>query len=286
MAATRAKRRQRIRILVIVLCLLGILVLTGLDQRLQVRHYDLSFPGLPDGFSGETYCVIADPHGSYMAGGENDLLSAIREEAPGAVFLLGDLLMEDDPDFDGLSDFLSVLVKIAPVYSVSGNHDRWEGFYKQYLTCLQNAGVICLEDGETTLTRGGDSIHLVGFADPPFWTNEPKTEQIAATVSKLPAGDGFDILLYHRANFFDAVAGKGYDLVLSGHLHGGIVRLPFIGPLFRELPVGEMTYAGGKYDKDGTVLVSCRGLGNNVWVPRVFNRPELVAITLKKGEMN
>lgn len=283
MRATRAKGHRGAAIAAVILVLLVLFIATALDGRLCVTEYKVTSLEIPAAFDGLRLAVVADPHGSYMHKG-SELAARIREEKADAILLLGDMLDETAPDMEAFSEFLAEIAEIAPVYAVSGNHDRWHDYYREFLTACESAGVTLLEDGEALLHRGADTIRLVGFADPEFWTADPPEGCMDATLRKLPAGDGFDILLFHRANVFEHVADAGFELVISGHLHGGVVRLPLIGPVMKNLPVGDMTYAGGRYTAGESTLIVSRGLGNNTEVPRIFNRPELVVITLKTSE--
>ncbi len=283
MRATRAKGHRGAVIAVAVLMLIALLAVTALDGRLCVTEYEVESPKIPAGFGGLRLAVVADPHGSYMHK-DSELAVRIAEKKADVILLLGDMLDETAPDMESFSEFLAELAEIAPVYAVSGNHDRWHDYYRAFLAVCESAGVTVLEDRACTLTRGSETIRLVGFADPEFWTAEPPEGCMDEVLEKLPAGDGFDLLLFHRANVFDHVADAGYELVISGHLHGGVVRFPFLGPVFKSLPVGDMTYAGGKYTVGESTLIVSRGLGNNTEVPRIFNRPELVMITLKASE--
>ncbi len=283
MRATRANGSRKTLKFLLALVLLGIFCIAGLDRRLCVTEYDIASPELPAEFDGLRIAVVADSHGSFMHK-ESELAARIAEEKADVILLLGDMLDEAEPDMVSFSEFLSEIAEIGPVYAVSGNHDRWHDYYREFLTACKTAGVTLLEDGEALLHRGTDTIRFVGFADPEFWTADPPEGCMDATLQALPAGDGFDILLFHRANVFDHVSGAGYELVISAHLHGGLVRLPLIGPIVPRLPVGHMTYAGGRYMAGDTTLIVSRGLGNNVEVPRIFNRPELVMITLKTSE--
>ena len=289
MTDTRGKKRRTGWIVfAAILLLIAVLALIALDQRIETTEYTVSFPTLPAGWDGVRIALVADPHGNGMTEGETELLQALQNTHPDYIFCLGDMLNEKEPDFDGFLCAMRAFAGIAPTYMVSGNHDRWtewEGsyfaYYRKFTSLCGQAGVTLLEDASVLLRRGGDDVRLIGFADPEFWSSDGDGS-MSKTVESLPGTDDFDVLLFHRANLFPQVAGQGYELVCSGNLLGGVVRIPLIGPVFRRLPVGEMTYAGGVYELSDTVLVSSRGLGNNTAVPRVFNRPELVILTLKR----
>lgn len=106
-------------------------------------------------------------------------------------------------------------------------------------------------------------------------------EYVAAADTSIKKGAGYQILLFHRANMLDYFNDKAYDLILSGHMHGGQVRLPLLGGL--KSPHGDWfpKYSGGRYDVESKTYIVSRGIGNAVRVPRLFNRPELVVVTLQ-----
>lgn len=282
MRATRDRTRRVLRVLVFAAAI-ALLCLAALDTRLQISHYTLQAEGLPAAFDGLRIAVVADPHGSGMQA-DSALAELLGAQQADIIVLLGDMLDEDAPDMEAFGEFLARITAPAPVFAVSGNHDRWNGYYKELAAVYGQAGVHFLEDGDYTLWREGESIRLVGFADPETWSAETESGCMDGVMEKLPPSGQYDILLFHRATLFDEIAEAGYELVLSGHLHGGVVRVPFFGPLFSHLPVGDTTYAGGQYSAGDTTLIVSRGLGNSVAVPRVCNRPELVIITLKGQE--
>ena len=112
-------------------------------------------------------------------------------------------------------------------------------------------------------------------------------DRVKCAAKKLGKFDGYEILLFHRANLFELLDGYGFDLVLAGHMHGGQIRLPLIGgmvspktSILSDKMLRPKYFAGAYSYSDMTMLVS-RGLGNPMILPRIFNRPELLSITLK-----
>ena len=100
--------------------------------------------------------------------------------------------------------------------------------------------------------------------------------------------DGFNVLMFHRANLLDVFKNTDFDLILSGHMHGGQFRIPGIGgvvsPKTNFMQKGRIffpKYFGGEYSLDDTKMIVSRGIGNPTILPRVFNRPEICSITLK-----
>ena len=172
------------------------------------------------------------------------------------------------------------LSAIAPTYYVTGNHEWAVGRVPEMKKALESAGVTVLTNRYVTLTRNGDSIILAGIDDPNGYADQKTPEQLAAELYA-DQGDPFWLLLAHRGNRFPTQYSLlGADLVLSGHGHGGIWRLPFtdglIGNDFELFP----TYMAGFYEENGSVLFATRGLGNSGRSFRLLNRPEVAVLTL------
>ncbi|MEI6101736.1 MAG: metallophosphoesterase, partial [Eubacteriales bacterium] len=178
-------------------------------------------------------------------------------------------------------DLISGLGKIAPIYAVSGNHDLWNPDFKKNQSLLAGAGAILLENTSQTVQRGADSIRICGITDPNTLDETQATACTQAYMQRVQASGGYDILLYHRANLLDLFAGSGYELILSGHLHGGQVRLPGFGGIVSPEGRAFPKYGGGVYAiGNGCTAVVSRGLGNTAIFPRIYDAPELVLVTL------
>ena len=174
-----------------------------------------------------------------------------------------------------------------PIYAVSGNHDRQCGKYEEIIASLWAHDVYILEYDSVRFERGGESIVLMGIQDPKH--DIVTDEKIAAIRGNIKnqlsrRKDYFTILLSHRADLYPQIKDTGVDLILSGHLHGGIVRVPFVGGLIgRDKKVSiSSNYEYGVYKEDGnaTMIVS-GGCDKNPAKRRFFNPPEILLITLK-----
>ena len=171
------------------------------------------------------------------------------------------------------------LAAIAPTYYVTGNHEWAVGSVPALKKTLTDLGVTVLSNRYVTLDRNGDTIILAGIDDPNGYADQKTPEELAAELYAAE-GDPFWMLLAHRNDrFADQYSLLGADLVLSGHAHGGIVRLPFTDGLFGHdelLP----SYTAGLYEENGSVLFATRGLGSSIPAYRLFNRPEVAVLTL------
>ena len=250
---------------------------------LTVSHTGAELNGLPAEFDGYRIAHLSDLHGHEYGEGNSNLLALLREQEPDLIVITGDLIDQKD-QLQMIPALARGLAAIAPTYYVTGNHE-WglgTGTVKELKNLLSQCGVTALSNQYEMLERNGARIVLAGVDDPNGYADQMTPEELYAKIGSEAPGL-FTVLLAHRNDRFEQYAAAGYDFVLSGHGHGGIVRLPFVGGLmgtdrhlFPERTSGLYTLG------DSTLFVS-RGLGNNT-VPfqgfRIFNRPELAVITL------
>lgn len=262
----------------------------GLDNRLEVTFCELSFKNLPPEFDGLRIAHISDLHSESTA----HLAREITDREPDIIAVTGDIIHDDDRPLAGMLFFFEQLTKIAPVYAVSGNHDLRNSGLHAFLHELCAKGVHFLDDRTEKLTRGDAEIALCGLRDPYVKAPGVIKKNLSRSVRTLPDYDGFKILLFHRANQFDKLKALGFDLILTGHMHGGQVRIPGGGGVLppksslleSERGVFFPKYCNGIYRSNGTTMLVNRGIGNPMPIPRLFNRPELGIITLKKEKEN
>lgn len=255
-----------------------IFVLVGLNPMLQVTNYTYQSSEIPAAFDDFKICHISDLHCKSFGKDNKQLLDKIREMNPNIVVLTGDIVDENHTDLSSVETLFAELKNMGiPGYYITGNHELEEDASAQYtalLSYMEEYGITNLDDASSTITRGEDSISLTGCR----WYSKYLVNFLQPTTP-----EGFHILLYHGADFFDLISDYNYDLVLTGHIHGGVIRIPFLdkgvlgnsGELFPK-------YTGGIYQNaygTSTMIVS-RGLGD-AKLPRFYNRPELVCITLK-----
>ncbi|OPX43176.1 putative metallophosphoesterase [Ruminiclostridium hungatei] len=266
------------------LCL--VFALVYFSTVIGVSHYMLESRRIPAEFDGFKILQISDFHTGTFHGGTKALIQKSVKEKPDIIAITGDLIDEDRINTQPVKELAAALVKVAPVYFVSGNHDVWYNGFEDFEKMLENLGVQLLDNRQFLLQRGGAGIMLFGIRDPNSWNDLMAEAYLKEKLGAFKPGEGFNILLYHRANMFELIKGKGFQLVLSGHMHGGQVQLPFIGGLVspqqkqRWFP----DFTDGRWNAEGTTMIVSRGLGNNAPVPRMFNPPELVAVTLKSTE--
>ena len=277
------KRRALTFAALIVLALLGAGMLLS-KYGLGVTRLEIGLEGLPEGFDGFRIVQLSDLHGSRFGEGNARLIEKVRAEEPELIALTGDFLDEGktERELPELEALVRELAAIAPVYFVSGNHDWASGEAYTLFETLEAAGAVCLRNEYLRLERGGDSIVLAGVDDPNGPAEMAEPDEFVAQLRE-EAPEDFVLLLAHRAYWAERYPGLDVDLILCGHTHGGVVRLPFVGGLAASNMGLFPEYDAGLFELPGYTLFISRGLGNSVPLPRFLNTPELVSITLRQG---
>ena len=267
--------RRKWLVWLILLAAVIVLAVIGLDQRMVVRQYAMETDKVSKPVR---LAVVTDYHGCDYG---EQLIPAVDALQPDAVLLVGDIF-DDVMPWERSEKLVQGLAAKYPCYYVTGNHEYWSGKVEEICRIIADAGVTVLDQDCAELTVNGQHINLCGVPDP--YANvdtETALRRAAADIWQ----EGFTILLAHRPELIDKYAAVGaFDLVLSGHAHGGQVRIPLlVNGLFAPNQGWFPKYAGGLYEVDGMTMIVSRGLSNQrqMGVPRIFNRPEIVLIELK-----
>lgn len=266
-----------------VLAILVVLTLIALDERLILRTYTVASPKLT---AEVRLAVVTDFHSSDNA---DDVVAMVASCAPDAVLLVGDLF-DDDTQNRPPERTLSLMRQLSaqyPCYYVSGNHEAWTGEMDALYQQTEEAGVTVLRMSSGVLTVRGQRIALCGIPDPyeMVFSGAPDTEeQIRQALEDVDSAD-FTVLLAHRPELLAKYAQFPLDLVVSGHAHGGQVRIPgVLNGLYAPNQGWFPKLAGGAYTQDGTTLIVSRGLAVRTRLPRIFNRPEVVLVRCLSAE--
>lgn len=261
----------------------ALLVAKGLDDRLETTHYTITSDKIPAEFDGFRIVQISDLHASAVPG----LIAEVKGESPDIIVLTGDLV-HDKGSFEPGTILARKLSLISDVYFVTGNHDLKRTDYKKFQSELDRTGTVTLHDSSVTLERNGAQITLSGIEDPFSEDGKTISHNIERSIDRIEKTDNYHIVLFHRANHMDMLCGNGFDLVISGHMHGGQVRLPngrgVCAPKSSwgsGSPMLFPKYFGGHYTHCDMDMIVSRGIGNPMIIPRLFNRPEITVIILK-----
>ncbi|MGN0675189.1 MAG: metallophosphoesterase [Oscillospiraceae bacterium] len=216
--------------------------------------------------------LLTDFHSSSYGDGQQVLIDAVDRQNPDVILLVGDIMEEIRP-YENSIELLSQLGAKYPCYYVTGNHEEWSGEEENIKNIVRECGITVLEGAYADV---GD-IRICGV------DNSLGGKQFADCVDA--AGEKFTVLMSHRPDFVDFYSGKGFDLVVCGHAHGGQVIIPgIVNGLYAPNQGVFPEYAGGRYTlADGTTeMIVSRGLCKNI-LPRVFNQPEVVVIEIRSS---
>ena len=252
----------------------------------ELTEYSIFSEKIPEAFDGFCIAHISDTHSRPSFG----MFELIAKKKPDIVCITGDMFHDDEYDAPLFWTLFEKLVDLAPVYLVTGNHDLWRGdSYKMFRRIAKKGGIL-LNSEMSVFEKNGDKIAIYGVGDPFSKLPSVIESRINTEFSRLPKFDGYKILLYHRANLFEKISKFNFDLILSGHMHGGQVRLPFFGGALAPTSAilsGRMVfpkYTAGRYDNNGCTMIVNRGASNTLHIPRLANPPEVGIIKLKKKQ--
>lgn len=280
----RSRKKRRLAVLSVLLLILLGFVIWVIHSNTVPTLTEVTIPaeGLPSGFDGFRIVQISDLHDAEFGKDHAKTLGLIREAEPDVIFLTGDMIDKRRTDVALTVSFVEQAVEIAPCYYVTGNHEGRSpaSVYAELEEALISLGVTVLHGEAVTLERCGDSITLAGIDSPAFRHGETASPDLSEL-----CGTGYTILLAHHPEFIARYAEAGADLVFSGHVHGGQLRLPFVGGLYGPGQGFFPTYDGGLYtvrtETGETLLYVSRGLGNSGIPVRFANRPEVVLAVLE-----
>lgn len=273
----KRKRRHGTWLLIIIIAIFAYGWYTGINSP-EVTEYNLVFENLPQGFDGCKIVQLSDLHGSEF--GENNcrLIELVQGESPDLIAITGDIITDED-DLPAVERLLPQLTAIAPVYFISGNHDYGSGVMPQLNRILEDNGVHFLQNEYEYFSRNGERIVVAGVEDPNSWADMIAPDEFMSNTAGETPGV-FRLFLAHRNTWIENYPELPADLILCGHTHGGIIRLPGVGGIISTERKLFPEYDAGLFSSGSYEMIVSRGLGNSVSIPRLFNRPEVVSISL------
>lgn len=264
---------------IIVLVLLG----TAFYNGLVIRHYTVNTSKLNKDQSFRIV-LISDLHSTIHGSEQSRIADRIRSQNPDVIALAGDIADDVQP-IKGTSLFLETIKDIAPVFYVTGNHEIWSRDIDNIKDIFRHYDVTVLENESVEWEIREVSIIIGGAEDPEINRYERRQsnweEEIRVAFCELESNEQFKVLLSHRPEQISVYKDLSFDLVLSGHAHGGQVRIPFLlNGLLAPNQGWFPKYAGGLYEHDGFTHIVSRGVSFNPRLPRIFNPPEIVVIDI------
>ena len=240
----------------------------------------IALPALPKSFDSLRLVQISDLHGRSFGEDNARLIDAVEKADPDLICITGDLF-DEKSDLSFLTPLLTALTALAPTYYVTGNHEWQVASLRDILSMMQALGVNVLQNTYHVLHHGGEKLVLAGVDDPCGPLERIMPDELVRQIRSNEGENVPILMLSHRNDELPMWSELNVMLVLSGHCHGGVVRLPLVGGVFgthREL---FPEYDAGIYRKNGTALYVSRGLGFSSVRFRLLNRPQLSVLCLK-----
>ncbi len=260
------------------------------NSVISVKKYNVFSKKIPKSFDGYKIMQVSDLHNKRFGINQGYLLSTIDKHKPDIVVITGDIVYRNftkegnEKRIKKVLPFVSGAAAKYPLYYVTGNHEVECGYGEYIWESIASAGATLLHGKAVLLERKGESIALLGANDPFVYGNRrayPELEKELALLCR-SYSDKFRILLSHRPEILGIYSRCGAELVLTGHAHGGQFRIPFTKQGLFAPDQGVMPkYTQGIHVEGKTQMIISRGLGNSGFPQRLFNRPELVLVTLK-----
>lgn len=274
-----------------ILIILGVLivstVLIVLDSyiNIDVSHYEIKSDKLNQKYNNYKIMLLTDLHNRDIT---EKLVKIVNEENPNIIVMSGDMINEKVDGFDNFFNLCEEL-KNKTVYYVFGNHEENMSDEKQneFIEKIkEKTNVILLNNDKVELD---DSFTIYGFSPQVKYYLASTKEKIDLNYIEERIGkidiNKFNLLISHDPLLYNLYSKYGFDMVLSGHLHGGIINIPFVGGLLSPDFTFFPKYYKGVNKIGNTNLIISRGLGYGYMIPiRVFNRGEVVIINLMKNE--
>ena len=281
METTKKKPAKKL-ILPIICFIIIAFLLSAFDVRLKIVEYTITSNKITNPIR---IALVTDLHSCKYGKNQKTLIDAVVKQNPDIVLLGGDIFDDKIPD-ENTELFLAGIAGKYPCYYVTGNHEYWSRRVDEMLDTLRKYSVTILDGKSETVEVNNQRISISGIDDPDANLYTGKGEGFYAQlgeINKTKDDTLFTILLAHRPSYVNKYLDYNFDLVLSGHAHGGQWRIPFLlngvfAPDEGFLP----KYAGGQYDFPNGKMIVSRGLAReSTRVPRIFNRPELVIVNLE-----
>lgn len=247
------------------------------NQHLVVSEYEFNNRNISKELDGYKLVQISDFHNARFGKGNGRFLSKVKATQPDIIVITGDFVDSNHPNVNISLALANELVRIAPVYFVTGNHEYGLGDEKceKLLSDLEDEGVNVLCSESVILEKDKGGFELIGLDERDLRDD---------TLGKLCANSNMDmatIVLAHEPQNLDRYAKAGPDLVLTGHAHGGQFRIPFFGGLVAPDQGFFPLYSEGRHQMFNTEMIVSRGIGNSIIPIRFLNDPEIVSVVLR-----
>lgn len=275
-----------------------------MPKKISVTKYIYSSPKITGDFDGYKIAVISDLHANEIGECNSILINKLKDINPDSIMIAGDMVCDNAKDMHVTYELLSTLSKSYEIYYGCGNHEMklalnpiTKKIYHKYRRAVRSMGIHYLNNKTCTIKRRNGTINVTGLNISRRYYKKIKKiympddyiDRLVNPAGICGAGDStLSILIAHNPIYFKQYAAWGADIVLSGHIHGGIMVLPFVGgvisptlELFPHYDFGEFSMPG-KIDGHTSKMYLSRGLGSHTIPIRINNPPEIMVLELYK----
>ncbi|MCU6711764.1 metallophosphoesterase [Paenibacillus sp. J5C_2022] len=254
------------------------------NNHIGITAYSISSSKLPQGLDGYRIVQLSDLQSKMYPKDQYPIVSKVKRLKPDIIVMTGDMVDAGHYDEEATMALMRGVAEIAPVYFAAGNHEYAARTFKGLEKKLTGLGIHVLRNEQVRIKAGDGYISLIGVDDPIFNKKEDgdvdkMTAHLREAIGEEELED-YSILLSHRPELFHVYADRGIDLSFTGHAHGGQFRLPIVGGVYSPGQGMWPELSEGMHERDGSMLVINRGLGNSTFPQRLFNRPEIVLVEL------
>ena len=275
-------------LIVFLIAIFGICVIIRDMNRFVVAPYEIRSRKIKKKY---TFVMLSDLHNKSFGIRNDRLIKAVVDCHPDSIITAGDMYTsKKGTGFDNALALLEALSNRFPVYIANGNHesktqikpDDFDNMYGQFVDRLASLGLRPLVNERLALPE--INIDLCGLQiGQEYFGHFTKKEMTETYMDKLVGKanrDCFHILIAHNPVYFKKYADWGADLVLSGHIHGGVVRLPWLGGVISPTATFFPKYDGGRFQEGTSTMILGRGLSTHTLPIRMWNPGEIVLVTL------
>ena len=285
---SRKKLRTVVWLVLWLIAVIIIVVINYYNRHLIITNYKINDPRWPAALNSWRLVQLSDIHNQATEGpGNNQIISSVQKLQPDIITITGDLFDGDRTNIPNNLQLVKELTSIAPVYMVLGNHEFANDDYIKLIQLVEEAGAQVMRNELVTINDPGAPITIIGLDDPAAWgwplSYKAQEQLTAKTLNKIMALPEFNstsprLILAHRPELWPQYLLADPLVILSGHTHGGQIRLPLIGAIYIPNQPLLAQYDEGIFAIANSYLIINRGLGNSFINCRFNNYPEIITI--------
>ncbi len=263
------------KIIIVVLVILSIIIFLYFQNNIiDVERFEYISKSINKKFDGFKILHISDLHNKMFFNKQEYIVKKIKKQNPDIIVITGDIIDRRSIDLTPTKIFIEKVKDIAPVLYVEGNHEVDHKMYDDLMKIFSDNGVNVLNDMKYLYKKEDSSLEFVGVRDPLSFSG-------FGDIIKKYKNEDFNILLTHRTEEFEMYKENKYNIIFSGHAHGGQFRL-FNQGIFSPGQGLFPKYTSGEYKENESSMYVSRGLGNSRFPFRLFNHPHIIVVELKK----